>query len=68
MVVHVFNPSIWEAKAGSSVWISGQSDLQSKFQDNQGYAEQSCLKNQKPTKKSKTLKLENSIESHAQSN
>jgi len=34
----------------------GQSDLQSKFQNNQGYAEQSYLKNQKPTKVKTTAK------------
>jgi hypothetical protein len=35
-VVHTFDPSTWEAKAG-------QPGLQSEFQDSQGYTEKPCL-------------------------
>ena len=28
MVVHVFNPSTWDAEAGGSLWVQGQTDLQ----------------------------------------
>lgn len=31
MVVHGFGPSTWEAKAGGSLWVWGQSSLQSKL-------------------------------------
>ena len=33
MVGHNFNPSTWKAEAGGSLWIQGQPDLHSKFQD-----------------------------------
>ena len=33
MVAHAFKPSTQEAEAGKSLWIQGQSDQQSKFQD-----------------------------------
>ena len=37
MVVHMFNPSTWEAEAARSLYIRGQSGLHSKFQVIQGY-------------------------------
>ena len=42
-MVHTFNPSTWEAEAGGSLSVQGQADLQSKFQDSQGYTETPCL-------------------------
>ena len=45
-MAHTFNPSTQEAGASRSQWIWGQRSLQSKFQDNQGYTETSCLKKQ----------------------
>jgi hypothetical protein len=33
MVVHVFNPSTKEAKAGQFLWVQGQPGLQSKSQE-----------------------------------
>lgn len=35
MVAHAFNTSTWEARAGESLWITGQTGLQSEFQDSQ---------------------------------
>ena len=32
VVVHSFNPSIWEAEAGGSLWVPGQLGVQSEFQ------------------------------------
>jgi hypothetical protein len=43
MVVHTFNPSTWEAKAGGSLLEWGQPDLQSKFEDSQGHTEKPSL-------------------------
>jgi hypothetical protein len=34
-------------------WVRGQLDLQSEFQDSQGYTEKPCLKNKKKRKKKK---------------
>jgi hypothetical protein len=42
VVVHVFNPNIWEAEAGG--FLSSRPSLQSEFQDSQGYTEKPCLK------------------------
>jgi hypothetical protein len=33
MVAHTFSSSPWEAEAGGSLWVRGQSGLQSEFQD-----------------------------------
>lgn len=33
----------WEAEAGGCLGVQGQSGLQSKFQDRQGYTEKPCL-------------------------
>jgi hypothetical protein len=48
VVVHAFNPSPWEAKAGGFL-NSGQPGLQSEFQDSQGYTEKLCLEKQTTT-------------------
>jgi hypothetical protein len=45
MVVHAFNLSTQVAEAGRSLWVQGQPDLQSQYQDSQGYTEKPCLKN-----------------------
>ena len=38
VVVHTFNPGIWEAEANTDLlWIWGQPDLHSEFQARQGY-------------------------------
>jgi hypothetical protein len=45
-------------------WVQGQPDLQSEFQDSQGYTEKPCLKNktkQNKTKQNKTNKQTNQI-------
>ena len=47
---HTFNQNILEVEAGR-LWVRGQSGLQSKFQDSQGYSEKPCLKTK--TKKQK---------------
>jgi hypothetical protein len=52
VVVHVFNPSTWEAEAG----VGGQPGLQSEFQDSQGYTEKPCLKKPKTNNKNKQTK------------
>jgi hypothetical protein len=39
VVVQAFSPSSQKAEAGGSTWVQGQSGLQSKFQDSQGYTE-----------------------------
>lgn len=36
VVVHTFNPSPWEAEAGTPLWIQSQPGQQSKLQDSQG--------------------------------
>jgi hypothetical protein len=48
VVAHAFNPSTWETEAGRFL-IRGQPDLQSEFQDSQGYTEKPCL--EKPKRK-----------------
>lgn len=41
MVSHTFNLSAQDAEAGRSLWVQGQFDLQSEFQD----TEKLCLEN-----------------------
>ena len=36
-VEHTVDGTTWEAEAVRSLWVRGQADLQSKFQDSQGY-------------------------------
>jgi hypothetical protein len=48
VVVHAFNPSIWEAEAGGILSsVRGQLGLHSEFQDSQGYTEKSSLEKKK---------------------
>jgi hypothetical protein len=47
VVVHTFNPSTGKAEAGGSLRIQGQPDLQTEFQDSQGYKLRPWLKNKK---------------------
>jgi hypothetical protein len=48
-MAHAFSPSTWEAEAGRFLSSRPATQLQSEFQDSQGYTEKSCLKNnQKP--------------------
>ena len=37
--MHSFNPSNGEAEADKSLWVPGQTGLQSESQDNQGHVE-----------------------------
>jgi hypothetical protein len=46
IVVHAFDPSRKEAEIGRSLWVPGQSGLQSESQSSQGYKEKPCLKKQ----------------------
>lgn len=46
MVAHAFSPSTWETEAGGCLWVRSQADLQSEFQDRQGYIVKPVLKNQ----------------------
>jgi hypothetical protein len=55
VVAHAFNPSTREAEAGGFL-SSGQTGLQSEFQDSQGYTEKPSQKNQKKKKKKKKKK------------
>lgn len=48
-VVHAFNPNTWRQRQ-EGLWVQGQRDLHSKFQDSQGCVERPCLKNQRQTK------------------
>jgi hypothetical protein len=54
MVAHTFNPSTGEAKASESLWTWGRPDLQSEFQDSQGYTERPC--HEKPNQPTNQLK------------
>ena len=47
------NPNTWEAQAGRSLCIQGQTGLQSECQDNQRYTEITCLKKPKIINKNK---------------
>jgi len=42
--MHAFNPSI---RRQADLWVRGQSDLESEFQDSQGHTEKLCLKESK---------------------
>jgi hypothetical protein len=61
VVVHIFNPSTWEAEAGRFL-SSRPPGLQSEFQDSQGYMEKPCL--EKPKKKKKKEKMPLTAGSH----
>jgi hypothetical protein len=50
-----------ERQRQADFWVRGQPDLQSEFQDRQGYTEKSCLKN-KQTNKQKQKKKTRSEE------
>ena len=52
VVVHAFNPSIWETEADRSLYIRGQRGLHSEFQDSQTYIISSCLEKNKNKKES----------------
>lgn len=58
MVVHIFNPHIHKAEAGTSVDLSVQTQptLYSKFQASQGYMVRPCLNNNNKKKKEKKRK------------
>ena len=45
--MHASNPSTLEAEVGGSLQVRGQSGLQSKLQDRQGYTEKPSLEKQK---------------------
>jgi hypothetical protein len=45
VVVHAFNPSIWEAEAGE--FLSSRPAWSTEFQDSQGYTEKLCLEKRK---------------------
>lgn len=34
---HAFKFSTWEEEAGRNLWVQGQPDLHSEYQDSQGY-------------------------------
>jgi hypothetical protein len=65
VVVHAFNPSTWEAEAGGflSSRPAWTTDLQSEFQDSQGYTKKPCLKKQKQKQKNKKTKKKKKKES-----
>ena len=50
LVMHAFNPRIWEVEIDISLQFKGQSNLHSKFQDSQAYLKRSCLKNKQTNK------------------
>ena len=52
-MVHIFNPSTWEAETGGSLWVWGQPGLQSEFQDSQDYTEKPCLEKKQKEKRKK---------------
>jgi hypothetical protein len=49
MVMHTFNPSTREARQ-ADFRVQGHPDLQSEFQDSQGYTEKPCLEKPKNKK------------------
>jgi hypothetical protein len=55
LVARAFNPSTREQRQ-EDFWVLGQPDLQSEFQDSQGYTEKPCLEKQNKTKQNKTNK------------
>jgi hypothetical protein len=48
MVVHVFNPSTWEAETGE--FLSSRPAWPTEFQDSQDYTEKPCLEKPKTNK------------------
>lgn len=50
ILAHVFNPRTQEAEASQLLWFWGQSGLQSKSLDSQGYKGKSCLTQAKQNK------------------
>lgn len=67
MVVHTSNCSTGEAEANRSLWVQGQPNLHSEFQDSKSYRVRICLKRKKKRKikqnKAKTLA---SCDSHSE--
>jgi hypothetical protein len=61
VVTHTFNPSTQEAETSGSLWVQGQPDLQSEFQDNQDYTEKPCLKEKKKESSSTNAKCSSSL-------
>jgi hypothetical protein len=57
VVTHDFNPGTWEAEEGGAQGVRGQPDLQSEFQDSQGYTEKPCLQKPKERKKKERVNL-----------
>jgi hypothetical protein len=59
MVTHAFNPSTWEAEAGEflSLGPAWSTDLQSEFQDSQGYTEKLSRKTKKKKKKKNHIRF-----------
>jgi hypothetical protein len=53
MVAHAFNPSTLEAEAGG--FLSLRPAWPTKYQDNQGYTEKSCLKNKNKKKEKENV-------------
>jgi hypothetical protein len=51
MVAHAFNPSTPEAEMDRSLWVWGQSSIQSEFQDSHSYINETL--SQKITRKEK---------------
>jgi hypothetical protein len=49
-------PAFGRQEAGRSLWVRGQPDLQSEFQDSQGYTEKPCLRKKKKAKQKQTNK------------
>lgn len=37
LVVHIFNPSTWEARVGRSLWVENQPSVHDKFQASQDH-------------------------------
>jgi hypothetical protein len=53
-VVHVFNPSTWEADAGR--FLSLRPAWSTEFQDSQGYTDNPCLEKKKKKRRKKERK------------
>jgi hypothetical protein len=43
VVMYVFNPRMWEAGAGGTLWVQGQLGWYNKFQDSLSYLVKPCL-------------------------
>jgi hypothetical protein len=54
VVVHVFNPSTWEADAGR--FLSLRPAWSTEFQDSQGYTDNPCLEKKKKKRRKKERK------------